>query len=158
MLRELTIENVAVIEKAVVCFDRGFNALTGETGAGKSILIDSINAILGNRISRDIVRNKAPKARIWAIFCELPARLTAKLEEDGYDNESDELLLYREISADGKSSCRINGRPAPAAYLRELCEDLITIHGQHDNQSLLNPSRHLSILDTYAKNRPLYET
>ncbi len=157
MLRELTIENVAVIEKAVVHFDRGFNALTGETGAGKSILIDSINAILGNRTSRDIVRNKAPKARIWAVFCELPVRVTAKLAEDGYDGEADELLLYREISADGKSSCRINGRPAPAAYLRELCEDLITIHGQHDNQSLLDPSRHLAILDAYAKNRPLYE-
>ena len=157
MLRELTIENVAVIEKTVVRFDRGFNALTGETGAGKSILIDSINAILGSRTSRDIVRNKAPKARIWAVFCELPARLTAKLEEDGYDGEEDELLLYREISADGKSGCRINGRPAPAAYLRELCEDLITIHGQHDNQSLLDPSRHLGILDAFAKNRPLYE-
>ncbi len=157
MLRELTIENVAVIEKTVVRFDRGFNALTGETGAGKSILIDSINAILGNRTSRDIVRNKAPKARIWAVFCELPVKLTAKLAEDGYDGEEDELLLYREISADGKSSCRINGRPAPAAYLRELCEDLITIHGQHDNQSLLNPSRHLGILDTFAKNRPLHE-
>lgn len=158
MLRELTIENVAVIEKAVVRFDRGFNALTGETGAGKSILIDSINAILGNRTSRDIVRSKAPKARIWAVFCEIPARLSARLEEDGYAAEEDELLLYREISADGKSSCRLNGRPAPAAYLREICEELITIHGQHDNQSLLNPARHLSILDTYAKNRSIFET
>ena len=160
MLRELTIENVAVIEKAEVHFDRGFNALTGETGAGKSILIDSINAILGSRTSRDIVRSKAPKARIWAVFCELPERLISRLEEDGYAEslQEDELLLYREISADGKSSCRINGKPAPAAYLRQICQELITIHGQHDNQSLLDPARHLSILDAYAKNRAEFET
>lgn len=158
MLRELTIENVAVIEKAVVQFDRGFNVLTGETGAGKSILIDSINAILGNRTSRDIVRNQTPKARIWAVFTELTADVSTRLESDGYASQEDgELLLYREISSDGKSSCRINGRPATAAYLREICEKLITIHGQHDNQTLLDPSKHLSVLDAYAKNSALQE-
>ncbi len=155
MLRELTIENVAVIEKAVVNFESGFNVLTGETGAGKSILIDSINAILGNRTSRDIVRAGASKARIWAVFTQLPAVLNARLEEDGYPCEEGELLLYREISAEGKSTCRINGRPAPAASLREICEELIAIHGQHDNQSLLNPARHLGLLDAYAKNAGL---
>lgn len=157
MLRELTIENVAVIEKAVVHFDSGFNVLTGETGAGKSILIDSINAILGSRTSRDIVRAQAAKARIWAVFCGLPQALCARLEEEGYPCEEGELLLYREITADGKSSCRVNGRPAAAASLREICEGLITIHGQHDNQSLLNPARHLGILDAYARNRALLE-
>ncbi len=157
MLRELTIENVAVIEKAVVNFEAGFNVLTGETGAGKSILIDSINAILGNRTSRDIVRAGAAKARIWAVFCQLPPALVARLEEDGYAGEEDELLLYREISAEGKSVCRINGRPAAAALLRELCEELIAIHGQHDNQSLLNPAKHLGLLDAYAKNSQLYQ-
>ncbi len=157
MLRELTIENVAVIEKAVVTFGPGFNVLTGETGAGKSIVIDSINAILGNRTSRDIVRGGAAKARIWAVFAQLPPPLLQRLEEEGYPCEEGELLLYREIAADGKSGSRVNGRPAPAAYLRSVCEGLLTIHGQHDNQSLLDPARHLGILDAFAKNRPLHQ-
>ncbi len=157
MLQELTIENVAVIEKAVVPFHAGFNVLTGETGAGKSILIDSINAILGNRTSRDIVRNGTDKARIWAVFTEIPAAVEQLLGEAGYECESSELLLYREITVDGKSSCRINSKPASAAYLREISEKLISIHGQHDNQSLLDASKHLSLLDSYAKNRPVYE-
>ena len=124
MLRELTIENVAVIEKAVVHFDSGFNVLTGETGAGKSILIDSINAILGSRTSRDIVRAQAAKARIWAVFCGLPQALCARLEEEGYPCEEGELLLYREITADGKAAAvSTDGRrppPACAKFARGL--------------------------------------
>ena len=152
MLCELKIENVAVIEKAAVRFDRGLNVLSGETGAGKSILIDSINAILGNRTSRELVRSHTPKAKIWATFRELPKKVAHQIEQAGYEVD-DELLLYREISADGKSACRVNGMPATAAVVRSLCSGLIAIHGQHDNQSLMDPSTHLSVLDSFAQNQ-----
>lgn len=154
MLNELSIENVAVIEKTDVHFGPGLNVLTGETGAGKSILIDSINAILGNRTSRDLVRSGAQKASVWATFSDLSNEVRALLSDAGYEPE-DELLLSREIGQDGKSSCRINGKPATVGILRQLGEALITIHGQHDNQSLLNPANHLSILDEYAQNDAL---
>lgn len=154
MLCEITIENVAVIEKATAVFGSGFNVLTGETGAGKSILIDSINAILGNRTSRDIVRSGAAKAAIWATFRDLDVRTLNALSDAGYEVE-DELLLYREVSADGKSSCRINGMPATAAMLREVCGGLVNIHGQHDNQSLMNPVQHIGIIDAFAENSGL---
>lgn len=150
MLNELTIENIAVIEKAQVRFESGLNVLTGETGAGKSILIDSINAILGNRTSRDLVRNGALKGKVWAHFDDLSPEVCALLEQAGYEPEG-ELLLYREIGVDGKTSCRINGRPATAGLLREIGAQLITIHGQHDNQSLMNLAKHLEILDSYAQ-------
>lgn len=150
MLREIMIENVAVIEKAGVQFGAGLNVLSGETGAGKSILIDSINAILGNRTSRELVRSHTPKARIRAVFTGLDAGVLKKLEAAGYE-ASEELLLYREISADGKSVCRINGLPATAAVVREICAGLIAIHGQHDNQSLMDPSTHLGVLDAFAQ-------
>lgn len=114
MLAELKIENVAVIEKAEVQFTPGLNVLTGETGAGKSIMIDSINAILGNRTSRDLVRSGAPKARIWATFESIPAHVREQVEKCGYGAQ-DDLLLYREISADGKGSCRIVYMLATAA-------------------------------------------
>lgn len=152
MLANLKIENVAVIEKAEVNFTPGFNVLTGETGAGKSILIDSINAILGNRTSRELVRSHTPKARIRAVFTGLDAGVLKKLEAAGYE-ASEELLLYREISADGKSVCRINGLPATAAVVREICAGLIAIHGQHDNQSLMDPSTHLGVLDAFAQSQ-----
>lgn len=151
MLCELTIENVAVIEKATVVFRGGLNVLSGETGAGKSILIDSINAILGNRTSRELVRSHTPKAKIWATFRGLGAKTKTQLEKAGYEAE-DELLLYREISADGKSVCRINGMPATAAVVREICAGLLAIHGQHDSQSLMDPATHLGVLDTFAQN------
>lgn len=154
MLNEITIENVAVIEKAIAEFDSGFTVLTGETGAGKSILIDSINAILGNRTSRDIVRSGSGKAKIWARFSNLPQATQAALEAAGYAGEED-LLIYREITPEGKSNCRINGLPATAGLLKEICGPLIAINGQHDSQSLLNPSRHLGILDAYAMNADL---
>lgn len=156
MLREISIENVAVIEKATAIFSNGFTVLTGETGAGKSILIDSINAILGNRVSRDIVRNGAAKASIWASFSEVSSSVITQLDSLGYPTE-DDLLIYREISSDGKSSCRINGLPATVAILKEVCANLINIHGQHDNQNLLNPARHIDTLDSFAQNQDLLQ-
>ena len=155
MLANLKIENVAVIEKAEVNFTHGFTVLTGETGAGKSILIDSINAILGNRTSRELVRSGAQKACIWATFEAIPASVKKQLEKCGYE-ASDDLLLYREINAEGKGSCRINGMPATAAVVRDISAGLLTIHGQHDSQSLTNPALHLDLLDQYAQNRELF--
>ena len=156
MLSSLQIENVAVIQKANVHFEKGLNVLTGETGAGKSILIDSINAILGNRTSKDLVRTGAPKAVIRAAFEDVPAAVLDKLEKAGYER-SDALLLSREITAEGKSSCRINGMPATAAVLRDLCGGLININGQHDSVGLLNPAHHEEILDAYAQNGTVYQ-
>lgn len=156
MLSSLQIENVAVIQKAEVHFEPGLNVLTGETGAGKSILIDSINAILGNRTSKDLVRTGAAKAVIRAAFEQVPPAVLDKLEQSGYER-SEALLLSREITAEGKSSCRINGMPATAAILRELCGGLININGQHDSVGLLNPAHHLDILDDYAQNRTVFQ-
>ena len=156
MLSSLQIENVAVIQKAEVHFEPGLNVLTGETGAGKSILIDSINAILGNRTSKDLVRTGAAKAVIRAAFEQVPPAVLDKLEQSGYER-SEALLLSREITAEGKSSCRINGMPATAAVLRELCGGLININGQHDSVGLLNPAHHLDILDDYAQNCTVFQ-
>lgn len=152
MLTSLRIENVAVIEKVQVQFTAGLNVLTGETGAGKSILIDSISAILGNRISRDLVRTGAPKACIWATFDQLPKQVKMQLEQAGYD-AGEELLIYREITAEGKSHCRINGMPATVSVLRDITAGLINIHGQHDSQGLTDPAKHLGILDAFAQNQ-----
>lgn len=156
MLSSLQIENVAVIQKANVHFEKGLNVLTGETGAGKSILIDSINAILGNRTSKDLVRTGAAKAVIRAAFEDVPPTVLDSLEKAGYER-SEALLLSREITAEGKSTCRINGMPATAAVLRELCGGLININGQHDSVGLLNPARHEGILDAYAQNSAEYQ-
>ena len=155
MLANLKIENVAVIEKAEVNFTPGFNVLTGETGAGKSILIDSINAILGNRTSRELVRSGAQKACIWATFENIHQSVKKQLEKCGYE-ANDDLLLYREINAEGKGSCRVNGMPATAAVVRDISAGLLSIHGQHDSQSLTNPALHLGLLDQYAQNRDLF--
>lgn len=156
MLSSLQIENVAVIQKANVHFEKGLNVLTGETGAGKSILIDSINAILGNRTSKDLVRTGAAKAVIRAAFEDVPPAVLDSLEKAGYER-SEALLLSREITAEGKSTCRINGMPATAAVLRELCGGLININGQHDSVGLLNPALHEGILDAYAQNSAEYQ-
>ena len=156
MLSSLQIENVAVIQKANVHFEKGLNVLTGETGAGKSILIDSINAILGNRTSKDLVRTGAAKAVIRAAFEDVPPAVLDSLEKAGYER-SEALLLSREITGEGKSTCRINGMPATAAVLRELCGGLININGQHDSVGLLNPARHEGILDAYAQNSAEYQ-
>lgn len=150
MLRELSIENVAVIAKATVNFEKGFNIMTGETGAGKSILIDSINAIMGNRVSREIIRTGAEKASIFAVFDDVPKSVKKALNEAGYEYDGSDLIIQREISLDGRNRCRINGAPATAGAIRELCSSLITIHGQHDNMDLLDPEKHLDILDSFG--------
>ncbi len=150
MLRELSIENLAVIEKASAGFGGCFNVFTGETGAGKSILIGGISAILGQRTTKDIVRTGASKAVITALFDDLPEEVSAKLTELGFD-ASDELLLSREIYADGKSSARINGRTSTAAMLREIGSMLVDVHGQHENRILMSNDNQRDILDSYAE-------
>ena len=149
MLRELSIENLAVIENARASFCGGFNVFTGETGAGKSVLIGGVNAILGQRAARDVVRAGAEKAVITALFDELSDEVRRKIEELGFFSE-DELVLSREIFADGKSAARINGRTATASMLREIGELLVDIHGQHDNRILMSNDNQRDILDSYA--------
>ncbi len=157
MLRELSIENLAVIEKATAQFGDNFNVFTGETGAGKSILIGGINAILGQRTTKDIVRTGAPKAVITALFDDIPQSVSDKLEELGFPHEDAELMLMREISADGKSSARINGRSATAAMLREIGCMLVDVHGQHENRILMSPDSQRDILDSYGRLGELLE-
>ena len=149
MLRELSIENLAVIENARASFCGGFNVFTGETGAGKSVLIGGVNAILGQRAARDVVRAGAEKAVITALFDELSDEVRKKIEELGFSAE-DELVLSREIFADGKSSARINGRTVTASMLRDIGELLVDIHGQHDNRILMSNDNQRDILDNYA--------
>lgn len=147
MLNELHIENIAVIEHADVSFGPGLNILTGETGAGKSILVDSLYAVLGGRVSRDLVRSGAEKAVVCATFDPEPAKEWCEAHE--IDAE-DELILRRQISADGKSTCRVCGVPVPASQLRELGNLLLDIHGQNDGQQLLDEHRHLAYLDAFG--------
>lgn len=150
MLRELSIENLAVIEKATAQFGGNFNVFTGETGAGKSILIGGINAILGQRTNKDIVRTGAHKAVITALFDELTDKVREKLDEMGFPAEDGELLLMREITADGKSTARINGRSVTAAMLREVGSLLVDVHGQHENRLLMSEDNQRDILDSYG--------
>ena len=157
MLCELYIENLAVIEKANICFSSGLNVFTGETGAGKSILINGINAILGQRVTKDIVRTGADKASVSAMFDGLGKDVTAKLDELGIDHEDGQLFLSREIRSDGGSVARVNSRSVNVSVLKELGELLVNIHGQHDNQILLAPEKHIHILDSYADAQPLIE-
>lgn len=149
MLRELSIENLAVIEKASAHFGGSFNVFTGETGAGKSILIGGINAILGQRTTKDIVRTGEKKAVITALFDEIPEAVSDKLAELGFPTE-EELLLSREIYADGKSGARINGRTATAAMLKEIGGMLVDVHGQHENRILMSNDNQRDILDNYG--------
>ena len=151
MLRELSIENLAVIEKASVEFGSRFNVFTGETGAGKSVIIGGINAVLGGRTTKDIVRSGAPKAVISALFDDISDRVKSKLSELGFSAEDGELVLMREITAEGKSSARINGRAATAAMLREVGELLVDIHGQHENRILMDTDNQRQILDSYGE-------
>lgn len=151
MLRELSIENLAVIEKASVEFGSRFNVFTGETGAGKSVIIGGINAVLGGRTTKDIVRSGAPKAVISALFDDISDRVKSKLNELGFSAEDGELVLMREITAEGKSSARINGRAATAAMLREVGELLVDIHGQHENRILMDTDNQRQILDSYGE-------
>ncbi len=156
MLQLLHIENIAVIERADIELEDGLTVLSGETGAGKSIVIDSIGAILGRRVSRDLVRSGAKKGFVSAVFTELPASLKALLDElDLTGEEPDTLHIQRQITADGKSSCRINMKPVSATTLRLLAPYLIDIHGQNDGQKLLDEQHHIDYLDGYAGCAPL---
>ena len=150
MLCELFIQNLAVIEKTSIQFDKGLNIFTGETGAGKSIVIDAINAVLGQRTSKEIIRHGQNKASISASFSGLSDSLVQKLEHLGIELENDELIVTREIFADTKSTARIMGRPVPISMVKEIGTELINIHGQHDNQVLLSPDKHIDILDQYG--------
>lgn len=155
MLTQLHIENVAVIQRADMEFGRGLNVLTGETGAGKSIIIDSLSAILGGRVTRDLVRHGCDRASVMAVFtCDGP--VNSWLEENDIDPE-DELIIQRRIGADGKSSCRINGLPTPAAQLRTLGALLIDIHGQNDGRRLLDEAMHREFLDAYGADKDKLE-
>lgn len=156
MLQSLHIENVAVIEKADIDFTAGMTVLTGETGAGKSIVIDALSALLGERITREVVRHGAEQAFLSAVFGELDADVAAFLSEQGYAPEEDgTLLIRRTITADGKGSCRLNGRPATVSVLRQLGRMLVNIHGQHENQVLLQPERHVEYLDRLGQLQPV---
>ncbi|MBQ3563492.1 MAG: DNA repair protein RecN [Clostridia bacterium] len=156
MLETLYIENVAVIESAEISFTSKFNVLTGETGAGKSIIIDSINAILGERTPKDIIRNGCDYALITAEF-SVSKSVEAKLIDLGYSCDEGTLIISRKLSLDGRNNVRINGKPATVSILREIGVDLINIHGQHDSQHLLNPESHLGFIDTLADNQAIYD-
>lgn len=151
MLESLHIENIAVIESADLELGDGFNVLTGETGAGKSILIDSINLVLGERVSRDIIRSGAETGHVSAVFRDISAPAQEALRSLGYEYDG-ELLVQRDISADGRGACRISGRPATVSIVRSVGRLLVNIHGQHENQALLSTERHLHYLDEFAEN------
>ena len=157
MLEEIYIENLAVIEKATVGFTNDLNVFTGETGAGKSILINGINALLGQRVTKDIVRTGAKKAVISGCFSGLNEQVTEKMKELGIEPEDGKLYLTREINSDGGSTGRINSRSFNISAIRELGELLVTIHGQHDNQILMSPEKHIDILDSYSDAQPLLD-
>ena len=152
MLTSLKIENVAIIESAAIEFGCGLNVLTGETGAGKSIVIDSINAILGERTSRDIIRTGAQNAKVYAVFEDVNAKVRKFLDENGIDCEDGVLIINRTLSREGKNVCRLNGAPVTVSMLREIGSELIDIHGQHDNQALLSPEKHCGFVDSFAGN------
>ncbi len=156
MLSELFIDNVAIIEEASIRFEKGLNIFTGETGAGKSILIDAINAVLGERTSRDLIRSGASKASVTALFTGISESLRVKLSELGYEPEEDgSLLISREVTTDGRANCRIYSKPATVSMLRELGEHLIDIHGQHDSRSLLDADKHTRFIDSFGGLTPL---
>lgn len=157
MLKELYIENLAVIEKATINFCDKLNVFTGETGAGKSILINGINAILGQRVTKDIVRTGTHKAIISAQFVDLGDNVKEVLDKFGISCDEGELFLTREINSDGGSTARVNSRAVNVSVLKEIGETLVTIHGQHDNQILMAPEKHINILDSYAESEALIE-
>ena len=151
MLELLHIENIAVIQEADIQFRPGFNALTGETGAGKSIVIDAMGAVLGGRTSRDLIRTGADRAFVSAEFSRVAPGLPGLAETGTAPDEDGHLLLQRELTGDGKNLCRVNGRPVTVAQLRRIGEELLNIHGQHDGQQLLDEEQHLSYLDRFGR-------
>ena len=150
MLRNLYIENIAVIQKADIDFSSGLTMLSGETGAGKSIIIDALSAILGGRVSRELIRTGQTKACVAASFTDLAPAVTALCTELGFEPEEGQLLMRREIYADGRNNCRINGRPASLSNLKALGELLVSIYGQHDGQHLMNEQLHMDYLDAFG--------
>ena len=156
MLSLLHIENIALIQSADIRFEPGFNVLTGETGAGKSIVIDSIGAVLGERTSRELIRTGAKSALVTAVFTQVPP--LPWLEENGFPTGEEELLLQRELQGDGRNVCRIDGKLVTVAQLRELGRQLLNIHGQHDGQQLLDPASHLGYLDQFGGCQQLLES
>ena len=153
MLQYLHIENIAVIEQANIEFSNGFNVLTGETGAGKSIIIDSLFAILGERTSRELIRHGCDKAVVSASFVDIGEAALSKLTELGFTvNANEELIIQRVLFADGRGQVKINSQPANVSTLKEVGKLLINIHGQHDNQTLLDVDKHISYIDAYAEN------
>ena len=156
MLAQIYIQNVAVIEKVTVELGLGLNAFTGETGAGKSILINAINAITGGRTSKDIVRTGADKAVISAVFSDISDSRRQQLADLGYElEEGEDLLVMRTVSADGKSSCKINGIPATISMLKEATAGLADIYGQHDTAELMAAEKHIAFVDGFADNAEL---
>ena len=149
MLSNLQIENIAVIKSASIDFENGFNVMTGETGAGKSIVIDSLNAILGERTSRELIRSGADSASVCAEFQNVGDNVKNELEKLGIEKD-DTLIVSRKLTPDGKNVCRINGMPATVSMLKALGVQLVNIHGQLDNQSLLSPETHCSFIDKLA--------
>ena len=154
MLSSLHIENIAVIRSADVDFSAGFNVLTGETGAGKSILVDSINLILGGRAARDVIRSGEAKASVSAVFTDVDEATLRFLAEAGIDAEDGVVLFRRDVTAEGKSYCRINDRPVVAATLRGCAAALVDIHGQHDSRLLMLPERHMDYIDAIGDCAP----
>ena len=154
MLQSLHVENIAVIKTLDIDFENGFSVLSGETGAGKSIIIDSINMLSGNRISRELVRTGEDKATVSAVFCNISADVKALMEEYGFEAE-DSLMLQRSLSRDGKSIVKLNGRTITQAVQKDICRLLINIHGQNENQRLMSKNAQLDILDAFAENREL---
>ncbi|HIU44283.1 MAG TPA: DNA repair protein RecN [Candidatus Ventrousia excrementavium] len=150
MLTQLQIENIAVIEHADIDFSAGFSVLSGETGAGKSIIIDALNAVLGSRVSRDLIRTGQSRASVSALFSELPPAALQKAADLGLSTEDGTLLIRREMTPDGRNLCRVNGHPATLSMLRELGPFLVNIHGQHDGQHLLDEQFHIEYLDAFA--------
>ena len=154
MLSLLHIENIAVIEQADISFDRGFNVLTGETGAGKSIVIDAISVILGERAYRDMIRTGTAKASVRAVFTDVPEYPWFFENGVEYDPET---VIQREVYLDGKNVCRVNGSLVSVSILRKLGIQLINIHGQHDSASLFDEENHLHFLDAFADNESFRE-
>ena len=157
MLTSLKIENVAIIESAAIEFGCGLNVLTGETGAGKSIVIDSINAVLGERTSRELIRTGADSAKVYAVFEDIGEGVKAQLEENGIECEDGVLIINRTLNRDGKNVCRINGFPVTVGMLKSIGGQLIDIHGQHDSQALLSPEKHCGFIDSFAGDEGLIE-
>ena len=156
MLKSLQIENIAIIEKASIGFSDGLNVLTGETGAGKSIIIDSINAVTGEKTSRELIRTGESSAFVNALFCDISDNIKALLEENGLPVEADgTLLLQRRLYKDGKNACRVNGMNVTVSMLKSIGMKLINIHGQRDSQELLDAERHIDFVDSFAHNSDL---